>query len=395
MAIIMLNRIHQATLKFLTSLSIKQTYRLIVEEAVDLVEAQYGTLHVLRNGEFRITYSTAPRNMWVVPRRRGFVWHAIKSGKPKILSHRDIADAHPNAKVENIRSLVIIPLTYRNFTVGAITLRSTKKKHFNDRRIDALSVFGTIATLALRKTVLNTELRTALAGRDMFISVAAHELKTPITIISGYLQLLGKERPHLRHPDWFDTLQRETRRLSALVNEFLVVQQKQLESWQMAMEVKSLSVVVRQTVESFKISAKNRQFIFSDFFAGEDDSVRIDEDRIRESLINVINNAIKYSHVNSVINVWVGRRGDFNYVAVADKGRGIAKEDLPKIYNKFYRGSSDTKGFGLGLYLVRNIIRKHDAKISVKSSPGQGTTVSILFPRLRHSHGSLSAAQSI
>jgi signal transduction histidine kinase len=113
---------------------------------------------------------------------------------------------------------------------------------------------------------------------------------------------------------------------------------------------------------------------------GISDYVFGDFDKLLQVVINILNNAAKYAPAHSTVTISLGKEEKTLYIRIADEGKGIAKEDLPKIFNKYYQSEKKKKGLGLGLYLVRSIVRLHGGHITVVSTVGKGTTLTIFLP---------------
>ncbi|GCF11009.1 sensor histidine kinase [Dictyobacter arantiisoli] len=227
-----------------------------------------------------------------------------------------------------------------------------------------------------------------------FLSVTAHELKTPITTIKGTIQiLLRTTRRDLQlntitledYKRTLEAMQRlltradnQIRRLTQLINDIVYLSRIQDKKLEMCMEPQDLSSVLSEIVNQQNQLNPNRTIRI----IGEQAPmlVIIDKDHIEQVLTNYLSNALKYSQENQQVTVTLEREGKKIRVAVHDQGPGITREDQQHIWERFYRvqktevQSGSGIGFGLGLYISRTIIERHHGEVGVSSKTGEGTT---------------------
>ena len=149
-------------------------------------------------------------------------------------------------------------------------------------------------------------------------------------------------------------------------------------------EEKDLNKIVEQMFSNYKFHLKNKNFKFN-FSPGENlPNIKIDEEAVSEAIINLIDNAVKYSNDKKEINIKTGTDYSFAYVEVSDKGIGISSEDQKKIFDKFFQGKNtiqqSIKGTGLGLSISYGIIRDHGGQIDIAETGKQGTALRITLP---------------
>jgi signal transduction histidine kinase len=230
--------------------------------------------------------------------------------------------------------------------------------------------------------------------KDEFFAVANHELRTPLTIIMGFAELL-----HLRSGDNTDamyqyattSIMQECEHLLRLIHDLLDVSHLEHGGLKMRKSYQDLLAPLRQTVDKYAHTTETHTLCFvlediqpTDLLMGQ-----FDIPRIEQALTNLITNAIKYSPVGSEIEVgarpYLKVDGVIQEVLiwVKDQGNGIASSDLPRIFERFYRaGDTDhpTSGFGIGLYLTKEMIQNHGGRIWVKSTKGKGSTFFVVLP---------------
>lgn len=225
-----------------------------------------------------------------------------------------------------------------------------------------------------------TELKRLERMRDEFISTAAHELRTPITTIKGYAQLLDRWTPGGHEPREgraFQILNRQSDRLTQLVQELLEVSRLQLGRLALRRQRFELGELVADVLERMQgVSAEHHLVLH------QEGSVFVDADpgRIDQVLMNLVDNAIKYSPGGGDIEVSVRVRDATAVVSIRDHGMGIPRERQGQLFERFYRAhaglASDRGGMGVGLHLSEQIVQKHGGRIWFESEEGRGSTFS-------------------
>mgnify|MGYP001183587980 CR=1 FL=1 len=221
--------------------------------------------------------------------------------------------------------------------------------------------------------------------KSEFVSTVSHELRTPLASILGFAELLlYKQLTEERQRKYVSTIHQEANRLTSLINDFLDLQR--MESGRTTLHPKELEIakLVRNAMEIHAVQAKGHRFYFTDESEGA--IAKVDEDKINQALTNVLGNAVKYSPGGGDISIVCSLRENRIQVSVEDRGLGIPKESLPKLFEKFYRVDNGDRrkigGTGLGLSIVKEIMTLHEGEIEVSSEYGQGTTVTLSFPRM-------------
>ena len=228
--------------------------------------------------------------------------------------------------------------------------------------------------------------------KDEFISTVSHELRTPLTSLRGFTELLLTRDFSLdKRREILSIMQRETTRLTDLINNFLDL--RRIESGQQndQMVDVDLAAVLRASVALFSNTAGPH--IFQVQVPEQLSSVRADADRLHQVLINLLSNAVKFSPQGGTITAGIRLDEEEIVVWVADQGIGIAPEELPKVFFRFFRvDNRDIRkigGTGLGLALVKEIVTAHKGRVWVESTLGQGSTFFFTLPRTDTSQISL------
>ncbi|MEI8064168.1 MAG: ATP-binding protein [Verrucomicrobiota bacterium] len=222
--------------------------------------------------------------------------------------------------------------------------------------------------------------------RKDFVANVSHELRTPLAVIKGYVETLLDEEP----PDaatgrqFLETIQRHTHRLEVLIDDLLSI--SALESQQVKLDCKPVFIraTIAAVVEELSQRAREKNITISLETPSDLPAVSADFQRLHEVLVNLIDNAIKYTPAGSLINVSAVRANDFLTVCVADNGPGIAAEHLPRIFERFYRvdkaRSRELGGTGLGLAIVKHIIQAHGGRVWVESELEKGSRFYFSLP---------------
>lgn len=220
--------------------------------------------------------------------------------------------------------------------------------------------------------------------RSEFLAGISHELKTPLTLIMLYAEtLLEKvDRPAAKREGYYRIIERETRRLTQLVERILDFSRIEEGVKTYRLERGDLTGMVTQSVQSYReyLSAQGREVELA--ADAELPPVRFDSEALANAVINLVDNAAKYSQAPTGIRVRVRGRGSSVTIEVSDEGAGIPPEEQERIFERFYRAAGQTRagGYGIGLFLVRDIMQAHGGRVEVDSEPGCGSTFRLVLP---------------
>jgi len=242
--------------------------------------------------------------------------------------------------------------------------------------------------LEKRKLVLETIAlrREREMMREHFAAIVSHELKSPLGAVQQNLYFLADELSDKLNPSQKRQLERSQARISdlmKLIHTWLRVMSKDIDNIRENFETLSVATIVNKAVESVQPHAIRKGIEIPVILEQPLGQVYGDEGTLVEALINLIGNAVKYSHLDSQVLVKAEEEEHTIHISVTDTGVGIPKEDIPYIFNDFYTAQNapkDAKGSGLGLAITRRIVEAHDGTISVESEPGQGSKFTIHIP---------------
>ena len=227
----------------------------------------------------------------------------------------------------------------------------------------------------------HTDILSAAKARQDFSANVSHELKTPLTAISGYAELIEAgmvDEEKQKH--FILEIRKNAQRLLSLINDIIRLSELDRTDSQSAFEKFDLNEIVSECMEALDVNAKNRQVTLE--YTGEKCNICGSKEMMRELTDNLVQNAIRYNKPNG--SVWVEvHDGDQPRLVVKDNGIGIPADEQQRIFERFYRvdksRSKATGGTGLGLAIVKHIVEIHDAKLSLESEIGQGTTITVNF----------------
>jgi two-component system sensor histidine kinase VicK len=220
--------------------------------------------------------------------------------------------------------------------------------------------------------------------KNDFIGMVSHELKTPLTSLNAIIQMAGTKLGDSRDPFLAGAMNKanaQVKRMSNMINGFLNI--SRLESGKMLIEKErfDLEALIREIADESAITATTHRINFE---MCQPVMVNADRDKLNSVVSNLISNAVKYSPKGTTIQINCQAQDSKVTVSVKDEGVGIKPEDMVKIFDQYYRvegsGTKHISGFGIGLYLSAEIIRRHDGEIWVESTPEQGSTFYFSLP---------------
>jgi len=256
----------------------------------------------------------------------------------------------------------------------------------------ALLLFGGSTVLILAVLGLGVFLLVRDASRERqtgrlradFVSGVSHELKTPLTLIRLYGEtlLLDEASPEEERREYCRIIVRESERLGHLIDNVLDFSRIDRGEKRYRLEEGDLAPVVRQTVEAYGEYLRRRGFRLETDLASDLPPLRFDADAVVQALVNLVDNAIKYSGESRFVAVRVQTRDGRVTLEVEDHGIGIPPDEGEKVFQEFYQGRNGLRrgGYGLGLFLVRHIMQAHGGSVELESEAGRGSLFRLVFP---------------
>jgi signal transduction histidine kinase len=272
----------------------------------------------------------------------------------------------------------------------AIKLRGTTLAALGDHFVHtSFLILGAISILlagGIFWTYRNVSKEMALARlKSDFVSNVSHELRTPLSLIRLYAETLelGRVTTPEKHHEYYQIIRKESERLSGLINNILDFSRIEAGRKEYEFRETDLRELVHNTLDSYRFQIEQNGFTFEEKIDPVP-ALRVDREAMARSLLNLVNNALKYSQDRKFIGVNLYRENGSVNLEVVDHGIWIPVPEQQKIFEKFYRVGDplvhNTKGSGLGLSLVRHIVEAHGGQVSVDSMPGEGSKFTIKLP---------------
>jgi signal transduction histidine kinase len=261
---------------------------------------------------------------------------------------------------------------------------SAKFMRSNFMILGALSILM-LGGILLSYRNISREMNLARLKSD-FVANVSHELRTPLALIRLYAETLelGRITSKEKYQEYFRIIREESERLSALINNILDFSRIEAGRKEYEFKETDLPELVRSTLDTYRFQIEQNGFDFEENIAKDIPPLNLDREAIARSLLNLVNNALKYSKDRKYIGVNLYRANGSVKLEVQDHGIGISASEQEKIFEKFYRCGDplvhNVKGSGLGLSLVRHIARAHGGDVQVESAPEKGSKFTIALP---------------
>ncbi len=219
-----------------------------------------------------------------------------------------------------------------------------------------------------------------------FVSLVSHELRTPLTSIRMFIEMLatGRVKEPAEQQNVFDMLMKETGRLSSMIDSVLDFSRIESGKKQYHKHPTPVREVVDAAVDAFKVQRVGAPMQFETIIDAELPTLLLDKDALSAAVLNLLQNAFKYTQENKRIVLRAVRHGEEVVIEIEDNGVGIPRREQKRVFDRFYRVDSlltrNTEGTGLGLSIAQRIVQAHDGRISVDSVPGKGSTFRVHLP---------------
>ena len=212
----------------------------------------------------------------------------------------------------------------------------------------------------------------------------SHELRTPLTTIKSYSETIQAYAASEEEKKFLDVIIREVDRMTRIVKDLLTLSSLDSKKFTANFEYFSLDELLREVVDKMSMDALRHKHIIEYFPSTSIPDIYADRDRIEQVITNIVSNAIKYTPDGGNIQMFAGCLYNEVYIKIKDNGIGINKEDLPRVFERFYRvdkaRSREHGGTGLGLAIAKNFVELHGGTIKITSKAGKGTEVLIKLP---------------
>jgi signal transduction histidine kinase len=308
--------------------------------------------------------------------------HAPKDPTPLVASENwDDGKPEVERPFADIFQGMVWSIKYPGTTIADI---GAKFLRYNYTVLAALSLLM-IGGIFMTYRNVSREMNLARLKSD-FVANVSHELRTPLALIRLYAETLelGRLTAKEKYQEYFRIIREESERLTALINNILDFSRIEAGRKEYEFKETNLPELVRSTLDSYRFQIEQNGFAFEENISRDIPPVNVDREAIARSLLNLVNNALKYSKDQKYIGVSLYRADSCVKLEVLDHGMGIPQAEQEKIFEKFYRCGDplvhNIKGSGLGLSLVRHIVRAHGGDVQVESAPEKGSKFTIALP---------------
>ena len=357
----------------------------VMEAATELTNTQKASILLVnqRTGALHFTASTHNIGLesLVVPMDGSIAGWVVQNGRSVIVDDAQSDDrfyASIDQELDNVtHSMIAVPLITQTGVIGTLeVLNKRDGGPYNKRDVRLLEALASQAAIAITNAYLFDQ-------SDLLAEVM-HEIKTPLMALTSASELLSRpDLPQEQQTAVIGMIQRETKRLTRMTSDFLRL--ARLESGRE--QVLSEPICIREIISDVRHiitsqAAKRGIVIAIETDANlKDKQVIGDTDKIKQVMLNLVSNAIKYNRENGRVTISTNQDGAWTRVGVTDTGLGIAPEDIDHLFERFYRiPGSDAEGTGLGLSIAQQIITAHNGRIQVKSIINEGTTFTLYLP---------------
>lgn len=398
-----------------TSLDIRRVLELTLDWGMRVSGANAGSVGIVNREEGVVelmvtrNYSYAPASL---PLDKGLAGHVVRTGQP-ILVNDVTQDSRYIAAAPSTQSQLSVPIKRENNVIGVLNLESSRANAFGILQLDSAARLADHAGTAITNAQLYQEVKRANDAKSEFVSIVSHELKTPMTSMKGYTDLLvkGMAGPISdMQAQFLNVVRANVDRMSTLVNDLLEV--SRIETGRLKLDVKplELSTAIDETLRTTRAQLEERQQTLAVQGIDELPPVLADKARLIQVLTNLISNAYKYTPNGGRVTIEASRQADvqppqarkgeipatkldpafvtrprgYVWCAITDTGVGIAPEDQAKLFTKFFRSGDpavrEQPGTGLGLSITKSLIELQGGAIWVISEVGVGSTFAFSVP---------------
>ncbi len=379
-----------------STLDLDSLLQIIIKSATELTNTEMASILLVDkvSGALHFEAATGAERealkALVVPRDSSIAGWVVRENKPLLI--RDAQrDPHFYRQVDSVtglatQSILGVPLRFKGQVIGVLeALNKVGDDDFTDEDVQILMTLAGQAAVAIENARLLAELREQDRLKSQFITDASHEMRTPLTAVKGYLQLIldGAMNAEQQRAS-LEIAARNIDVIIRLVNDILYLQEMA------TIRAERVPVALGELVQEVVGAAQEQARL-----AGVTLRVEIPSDlppvsggrkRLTRALANLVDNAIKFNTAGGEVTVRLREEGDYLRVDVSDTGIGIPAEHLDKIFNRFYRIDLSaphlTRGVSLGLPIAKQIVEEHGGEMHVESEPGKGSTFSFTLPKM-------------
>lgn len=380
-------------------LDVQEILQIVTDITTEATGAAFGAFFYNKLDEqgesyMLFTLSGAPREAFEkfgMPRNTG-VFHPTFSGEGIVRSDDITKDprygktpphyGQPKGHLPVVSYLAAPVIAKSGQVIGGLFYGHPEAGRFTVHHESLLASVAPQAAITLENAKLYQEVQKLNSKKDEFIGLASHELKTPITSLKGYLQIIDRRIANTdTNKSFIEKALVQINKLSVLISDLLDVSKIETGQLPLSFTGFDLLALVKEVTEVMQYSSKTHKLVLD--VKADMLLVTADRQRIEQVIINLISNAVKYSPGTDRINITVSKNNDKALVSVQDFGLGIKKEQQQRIFNRFYRVedmAAHISGLGIGLFISNEIVTRHNGKLWVESSAGKGSTFFFEIP---------------
>ncbi|MDD5496774.1 MAG: GAF domain-containing sensor histidine kinase [Candidatus Omnitrophica bacterium] len=314
-----------------------------------------------------------------------------KKGEPLLI--RDITKdprfSARSGKTYYNNSLLSVPLKSRDRVIGVVNINNKVSRDiFRAHDLDLLKTIVDMAVIAIEKIRTRDALDKLSRSNHEIMSNVSHEFKTPLTTIKEALLLMSDGMlgtVNEKQKKYLDLSVQNIERLNRLINSLLIMGEVESAKKSSVRNLFSITDTARTVIESLNIVAKEKGIVLKGVIPEKRVEIWGDPDKLNEVISNLVENAIKYNRTRGEVSVHLGETEKDITISVSDTGMGIPREEVGRIFDRFYRASTSSRsgipGSGLGLSIVKDIIEMHKGQIKVESEPDKGSVFTVTLPK--------------
>lgn len=381
------------------SLDLNSVLTIAMDTAQRATGAENGFIGLIEGDQLRLVHAAGVYVSGMVrDSDSGIIGRTLRTLEPQLALDVS-ADQDYIAEIPGMKAQMTIPLIHRDHLIGVLSLETARPRFFTEDAFDFLSLIAGHITVSIDNSQLYQVSQQQLdelhqlymrvseleqLKTDM-IRIAAHDLRNPLSLISGYTELF-KEDPTLTEDQasFVQAIDKAQRKMFKIIDDILSLQRVEATQNNDHCEEIDLATLVRDLYNGNDTRARQKMQRYELELPDEPVSVCVDIAQLREAIDNLIGNAIKYTPASGTVRVRLRRDGNHAVFDVEDTGLGIPEDQQGRLFQPFFRASnakqSQIEGTGLGLHLVKNIIERHGGRMRFKSVLGQGSRFGFELP---------------
>jgi signal transduction histidine kinase len=392
----LLQTLYQVTRTISSSLDAQEVLDLVAKGAAEAMEVQGCTIRLVREAgsvvdtvaAYGLSQGYLDKGPIDIQRSR-HIQQTFSSAQPVIISDvsRDARLQYAaEAEAEGVRSMLCAPLIVQDKVDGVICVYSAEAAHFDEDDAEFLSALASAGSIAIENARTYEALKKADQAKSDFVQMVTHELRSPLSAVQSMLTLMEEGIVGPVTPKQLDLLQRSERRIGALlalVGDLLELAAGRIEHLEGQRTELLLNDLVTRVVEMMQAHVEEKGLALTVELSDETLTLLGVREALERVLVNLVDNAIKYTPRGGSVWLRAWRAGDRIEIEVTDTGIGIPEEALPRVFDEFYRArnaASAGDGTGLGLTITRDIVEQHGGRIAVRSVVGEGSTFHVSLP---------------